>query len=65
MDKCKITSFYRIKNPITLNYSLRAKTLYRQIVIKQLGINSNTPLTFNNYIEIQGDKALELLGIIL
>jgi hypothetical protein len=64
INKCKIMTFSKIRNPISYNYHLNNVKLDRVSLYKDLGIYFNPFLSFNDhYIHIQ-NKASSMLGFI-
>lgn len=64
VNKCKLISFTRSRNPIMFNYVINNTELGRVSSVKDLGITFDSYLTFNLHINLASSRALQALGFV-
>lgn len=64
-DKCNVMSFSKQLNPVVFDYKINFVSLNKTKSIKDLGVNFDTKLMFNEHIEKISNKSLQMLGFIL
>lgn len=64
-DKCNIMSFSKQFNPVIFDYKIQGVSLEKMSSVKDLGVNFNSKLMFNDHIERISNKSLQMLGFIL
>lgn len=65
VNKCKIVSYHRSRQPILFDYKLNNSIIPRGSMMKDLGILYDSSLSFNSQVEMSTSKALRTLGFIL
>ena len=65
VSKCVVTSYFRIKNPITFSSTIGGQILTRSTVVKDLGVTFNTGLTFVPHFESVASKCHKIVGFII
>ena len=64
IDKCRIISFTRNKNPIVFNYQIELSSLIRVNLINDLGIYLESDLSFKYNHKMIINKSFKTLGLI-
>lgn len=64
INKCKVITFHRNKNPIYYPYHINNSPLTREYQIKDLGVTMTSQLDFKPHYEIVKNKAMKSLGFI-
>uniref|UniRef100_A0A1Y1N254 Reverse transcriptase domain-containing protein n=2 Tax=Photinus pyralis TaxID=7054 RepID=A0A1Y1N254_PHOPY len=65
INKCKVLTFTRSKNPLLFDYKMNGKVLLRVTSVKDLGVFFNTNLNFNLHIEYLTNECYKLLGFVI
>lgn len=63
--KCQVITYHRLKAPIIHKYLINDTELSRVTTVKDLGVNFDASLSFNNHINIISHKAKSVLGFII
>lgn len=63
-SKCKVISFYMIKNPIMNNYTIGNSFIERVDEIRDLGVILDRKMNFNSHIEVISNKASAALQFV-
>ena len=64
VEKCFVSSYYRIKNPIMSTYSINSHILERKTVMKDLGVLFDTQLTFRDHYDYIISKSYSMLSFL-
>lgn len=64
VSKCKVMSFYRIKEPVIFDYSIGSAVLTRVSQVVDLGVLLDTQLTFKPHVDVKVAKAYSMLGFL-
>ena len=63
-DKCAVITFTKCSNPIAFQYELDAKAIARVTSIKDLGVQLDAGLTFNDHVNTIVSEGLTLYAVI-
>jgi hypothetical protein len=64
VDKCKSSTFSRLRSPIEFSYMLGVIILDRVDSINDLGVIMDTKMSFTGHIDVTVGRALAMLGFV-